>query len=305
MIETNPTIPFPASELQESIRTFSARYKELMAYYRCAMMEVETKFRVLSENFSLEDDRNPIEAIKTRMKSPESIRNKLESRNLPMTIESIEKNLNDVAGVRVICGFPGDIYRLAEAFLSQDDVELIERKDYIENPKRNGYRSLHLIVTVPIYLHNKKKLMRVSQYVDSLTGEHMRELLNNPQNLTVFASMPKFETEYDIEMIEVLQEMGMTDAFDWRVTDFSRLGTYNVDGMNICINRVLHKTFISVTEQGTRAGAATAVEMVAEGAMEIVEFKEVVLDRPFVYMLIDCETNLPFFIGTMMNVNGD
>ena len=150
MIETNPIIPFPASELKESIRTFSARYKELMAYYRCAMMEVETKFRVLSENFSLEDDRNPIEAIKTRMKSPESIRNKLESRNLPMTIESIEKNLNDVAGVRVICGFPGDIYRLAEAFLSQDDVELIERKDYIENPKRNGYRSLHLIVPPPI-----------------------------------------------------------------------------------------------------------------------------------------------------------
>lgn len=145
----------------------------------------------------------------------------------------------------------------------------------------------------------------VSQYVDSLTGEHLRELLNNPQDLTVFASIPKFETEYDIEMSEVLQEMGMTDAFDYRVADFSKLGTYNVDGMNICINRVLHKTFISVSEQGTRAGAATAVEMVAEGAMEIVEFKEVVLDRPFVYMLIDCETNLPFFIGTMMNVNGD
>lgn len=145
----------------------------------------------------------------------------------------------------------------------------------------------------------------VSQYVDSLTGEHLRELLNNPQDLTVFASIPKFETEYDIEMSKVLQEMGMTDAFDWQVADFSRLGTYNVDGMNICINRVLHKTFISVSEQGTRAGAATAVEMVAEGAAEIIEYKEVVLDRPFVYMLIDCETNLPFFIGTMMNVNGD
>ena len=71
MIETTPIIPFPASDLKESIRTFTMRYKELMAYYRCAMMEVETKFRVLSENFSLEDDRNPIEAIKTRMKSPE------------------------------------------------------------------------------------------------------------------------------------------------------------------------------------------------------------------------------------------
>ena len=161
MMETQSGIPFPGSDFQETLRAFTARYKELMAYYRCAMMEVETKFRVLSENFSLEDDRNPIEAIKTRLKSPESIRNKLESRGLALTFENIEKELNDVAGVRVICGFPGDIYRLAEAFLSQDDVTLIARKDYIIDPKRNGYRSLHLIVTVPIYLHDEKKLMRV------------------------------------------------------------------------------------------------------------------------------------------------
>lgn len=161
MLETQMNIPFPGMDTKDSIRSLTTRYKELMAYYRCAMMEVETKFQVLSENLSLEDDRNPIEAIKTRMKSPESIANKLRSRNLPLTIESIEENLNDVAGVRVICGFPGDIYRLAEAFLRQDDVTLIEKKDYIENPKRNGYRSLHLIVTVPIYLHDEKRLMRV------------------------------------------------------------------------------------------------------------------------------------------------
>lgn len=161
MLETQMNIPFPGMDTKDSIRSLTTRYKELMAYYRCAMMEVETKFRVLSENLSLEDDRNPIEAIKTRMKSPESIANKLRSRNLPLTIESIEEHLNDVAGVRVICGFPGDIYRLAEAFLRQDDVTLIEKKDYIENPKRNGYRSLHLIVTVPIYLHDEKRLMRV------------------------------------------------------------------------------------------------------------------------------------------------
>lgn len=161
MIETQTSIPFPVTDIKDSIRSFTMRYKELMAYYRSAMMEVETKFRVLSENFSLEDDRNPIEAIKTRMKSPESISNKLQSRGLPLTLESIEENLNDVAGVRVICGFPGDIYRLADAFLRQDDVTLIEKKDYIDNPKRNGYRSLHLIVSVPIYLHDEKRHMRV------------------------------------------------------------------------------------------------------------------------------------------------
>ena len=144
----------------------------------------------------------------------------------------------------------------------------------------------------------------VKQYVGNLTGSHLQQMLAAPEEIQVFTSIPKFESEYDIEMSEVLQEMGMTDAFDWRVADFSRLGTYNVDGMNICISRVLHKTFISVAEQGTKAGAATAVEMVAEGAAEIQEYREVVLDRPFVYMLIDCETNLPFFIGTMMDVNG-
>lgn len=161
MTETQTNLSIPLVDIQDSIRSFTMPYKELMAYYRCAMMAVETKFRVLSENLSLEDDRNPIEAIKTRLKSPESIASKLRRRNFPLTVESVEENLNDVAGVRVICGFPGDIYRLADAFLRQDDVMLIEKKDYIENPKRNGYRSLHLIVTVPIYLHNEKRLMRV------------------------------------------------------------------------------------------------------------------------------------------------
>ena len=190
---------------------------------------------------------------------------------------------------------------------TRQDVDMMHSDEYtyLEDDLATGFIKYYKDRKYAFVAMLPNEGVTVSQYVDSLTGEHLRELLNNPLDLTVFASIPKFETEYDIEMSEVLQEMGMTDAFDYRVADFSKLGTYNVDGMNICINRVLHKTFISVSEQGTRAGAATAVEMVAEGAMEIVEFKEVVLDRPFVYMLIDCETNLPFFIGTMMNVNGD
>ena len=190
---------------------------------------------------------------------------------------------------------------------TRQDVDMMHSEEYtyLEDDMATGFIKYYKDRKYAFVAMLPNEGVSVSQYVGSLTGEHLRELLNNPQDVTVFASIPKFETEYDIEMSEVLQEMGMTDAFDWQVADFSRLGTYNVDGMNICISRVLHKTFISVSEQGTRAGAATAVEMVAEGAMEIVEFKEVVLDRPFVYMLIDCETSLPFFIGTMMNVNGN
>ena len=190
---------------------------------------------------------------------------------------------------------------------TRQDVDMMHSEEYtyLEDDLATGFIKYYKDRKYAFVAMLPNEGVSVSQYVDSLTSEHLRELLNNPQDLTVFASIPKFETEYDIEMSEVLQEMGMTDAFDWKFADFSRLGTYNVDGMNICINRVLHKTFISVTELGTKAGAATAVEMVAEGAAEIQEYREVVLDRPFIYMLIDCETNLPFFIGTMMDVNGD
>ncbi len=184
----------------------------------------------------------------------------------------------------------------------QVDMMHSEEHAYLEDDMATGFVKYYKDRKYAFAALLPNEGVSVSEYVSGLSGAHLQELLSNPQDVTVFASMPKFETEYSVEMSEVLQEMGMTDAFDWMTADFSRLGTYNVDGMNICINRVLHKTFISVSERGTRAGAATAVEMTAEGAMEIVDFKEVVLDRPFVYMLIDCETNLPFFIGTMMDV---
>ena len=154
-------LSMPKEDIKEWLKAYAAPYKELMAYYRCAMMEVETKFRVLNEELSLEYDRNPIETIKTRLKSVESIGDKLSGMNKPITVESIEENLKDVAGVRVICGLPSDIYTLADAFLRQDDIVLIQKKDYIANPKTNGYRSLHLIVEIPIFLHDEKKMMKV------------------------------------------------------------------------------------------------------------------------------------------------
>ena len=136
-------------------------FSKLMAYYRCAMMEIETKLNVLNVEYSLRFDRNPISAIKTRLKSPVSIREKLTRRGFAVTVENIETVLNDVAGVRVVCSFPQDVDTIARALLKQDDVQLLERKDYIANPKQNGYRSLHLIVAVPIYLAHEKKIMRV------------------------------------------------------------------------------------------------------------------------------------------------
>ena len=137
------------------------KYNKLMAYYRCAIMEVETKFNVLNEEFSLRYDRNPINGIKSRLKRLDSIKEKLERKELPFTLETVEEHIHDVAGVRVVCSFVDDVYLLADALLKQDDITLLEKKDYIANPKPNGYRSLHLIVTVPIFLEHEKRIMQV------------------------------------------------------------------------------------------------------------------------------------------------
>lgn len=153
-----PVNIFPLGE--DTVEQYQA-FSKLMAYYRCAMMEIETKFNVLNVEYSLQYDRNPISNIKCRLKTPVSIREKLTRRGLDVTVENIEAHLNDVAGVRVVCAFPQDVQTIARALLGQDDVELIERKDYILNPKENGYRSLHLIVAVPIYLAHEKRKMRV------------------------------------------------------------------------------------------------------------------------------------------------
>lgn len=148
-------------DLLEIFREQNKPFQQMMSFYKCATMEVETKFKVLNEEFSLEYDRNPIESIKTRIKSPESIISKLKRRNLPISVESITENITDIAGVRVICSFPEDIYLLAECLIKQDDITLIEKKDYIQQPKCSGYRSLHLIVEVPIFLAEEKKPVRV------------------------------------------------------------------------------------------------------------------------------------------------
>lgn len=137
------------------------KFNKLMAYYRCAMMEIETKFNVLNEEFSLQYDRNPISSIKSRLKSVKSMANKLKKNELPFTLSALETNLNDVAGVRVVCSFESDVYMLAEALLKQDDIHLVCKKDYIKAPKPNGYRSLHLIVEVPIFLSDEKRVMKV------------------------------------------------------------------------------------------------------------------------------------------------
>ena len=186
---------------------------------------------------------------------------------------------------------------------TKQDVEFMYGTEgtYLEDENATGFMKRYKGGKYAFVAMLPNEGVSVSEYIASLDGESLNALLENPQYATVHTSIPKFETEYKVEMAEILKGMGMTEAFDMYNADFEGLGIST--GGNIYISRVLHKTYISVGEKGTKAGAATVVEMKDGAAAEPTEPKEVYLDRPFVYMLVDCENNIPFFIGTMMDVN--
>lgn len=152
---------FLSSDNTEEFLESAYPFRNLMMQYQYAMMEMRTKFEVLNTELSLDSDKNPIESICCRIKKPISIIEKLKRKGLAVSLENIETQIHDVAGIRIICSFPEDIYRLAEKIYSQDDIHVLEVKDYIKNPKSNGYRSLHLILEVPVFFSEVKKWMQV------------------------------------------------------------------------------------------------------------------------------------------------
>ena len=148
-------------ETMEWAQKASTEFAKRMSYYKCAMLEVETRFNVLNEEYILEHGRAPVNSIKSRLKTLPSLREKLERKNIPFDVDTLEEQLNDIAGVRVICSFPEDVYTMANAFLAMDDIEVLQEQEYIKNPKPNGYRSLHLIVAIPVYLAGGKRMTKV------------------------------------------------------------------------------------------------------------------------------------------------
>lgn len=152
------------------------RFSQVMMMYACAIREVQTKLEVLNEDLKSRYQRNPIHSIKSRIKKPVSIAKKLKSKGLPVSVDSIRGRINDVAGVRVICSFVDDIYTIAEMLTSQTDITLIRLKDYIANPKPNGYRSLHLIVEIPVFFADKMRLMRVEVQIRTIAMDYWASL---------------------------------------------------------------------------------------------------------------------------------
>lgn len=151
-------------------------YKEMQMAYTCAIKEIQTKFEILSMEFNVKHKRNPINSITSRLKGTESIIQKLLKKNLQVSLESIEKHIHDMAGIRIICSYIDDIYLIADALLKQDDIKLIDKKDYIKNPKSNGYRSLHLIVQVPVFLSNVKKELKVEVQIRTIAMDFWANL---------------------------------------------------------------------------------------------------------------------------------
>lgn len=140
--------------------TNQAKFNDLMMQYRCTIREIRTKLEVLNDEFSTEYSRNPISDIKSRIKSPQSIYRKLKKLGYEFTAENIRTKLHDVAGLRVVCAFLDDIYTISDLIASQDDITVVEIRDYIKNPKPNGYRSYHMIVDIPVFFAKGKTPMR-------------------------------------------------------------------------------------------------------------------------------------------------
>ncbi|MBQ4630708.1 MAG: GTP pyrophosphokinase family protein [Clostridia bacterium] len=213
--ENKLTKTFITSEINDSAFEFDLEnvkekidgMSEFMMMYGCAIKEVRTKFEVLNDDFSVAHKRNPIEMIKSRVKNPISIIEKLKRKNLHVSMQSIRENLNDVAGVRVICSFIDDIYMIADMFANQDDVTVIETRDYIKFPKPNGYRSYHMIIEIPVFFASQKQNIRVEVQLRTIAMDFWASLEHKMRYKKSLGDISDIEKE----LFECAETIALTD----------------------------------------------------------------------------------------------
>lgn len=210
-----------APEAIEEFKKVGRQFEELMMMYSSAIREARTKLEVLNDEFKVRRRHNPIQYIKHRVKKPASIYEKLNRRGFPVTLKSIEENLHDVAGVRVVCGYIQDIYKVKEMLISQDDVTVLLVKDYIKEPKENGYRSLHLVIEIPVFFSNECKPMKVEVQFRTIAMDNWASLEHQMHYKT--------DGEVPQEIIQELREC--SDAL--ADTDRRMQRIYNSLGLNI------------------------------------------------------------------------
>ena len=152
------------------------KFQEIMMMYRCAIKEVQTKLENLNDELSTKRQRNPINTIKSRIKTPQSIYEKIQRKGMEMNMDTLLNDMHDIAGIRVVCSFIDDIYAIANMLTLQDDITLIKIKDYIKEPKDNGYRSLHLVVEIPVFLSDRKQMMKVEVQIRTIAMDFWASL---------------------------------------------------------------------------------------------------------------------------------
>ena len=169
---TLPVMP----EISQALRDIAEDYVIMKCRYQSALREVRTKLEILDDEFQMRHSRNPIHHMESRIKSPQSIAQKLKRKGLPITPQAAMENLNDIAGIRVVCAYLNDTYAIGEMLTGQDDIQLVQMRDYIASPKPNGYRSLHLIVRVPVFLSEGKLLLPVEVQIRTIAMDFWASL---------------------------------------------------------------------------------------------------------------------------------
>lgn len=220
----------PNSELEQSIVSVpdivqvpdilisqARQFQQVMMMYTCAIREVKTKLEVLNDELSVRNQRNPIEMIKSRVKKPMSIVEKLQRKGLPISLEAMVDNLDDVAGIRVICSFVDDIYDVADMLVRQDDIKVIAVKDYIKHPKENGYRSYHMIIEIPVFFSDRKKPMRVEVQIRTIAMDfwasldhqlkYKKEVINEEEISEELRQCAEVIAQTDQKMYEIRQKI--------------------------------------------------------------------------------------------------
>lgn len=191
----------------ENLQDKFLEMRNLFMVYECAIKEVKTKLEILDSEFKVNSERNPIEYMKSRVKSPESIINKLIKKGEKLNTTSIKENLNDIAGIRVVCSFIEDIYHIADMLKNQNDITLIKEKDYIKNPKPNGYRSLHLVLEIPVFFSKNVEHVRVEVQIRTIAMDFWASL----EHKLYYKSIGNAQSEISHELKECADIISSTD----------------------------------------------------------------------------------------------
>lgn len=207
------SVPENISEFFSQVEEF----KKSIMKYQCVIRKLQSKLEILNDELSIKKERNPIEMIKYRVKEPRSIVEKLKRRGYPITVEAMEDHLTDIAGIRVICGFIEDIYTVSEILREQDDIHILQIKDYIKNPKPNGYRSFHMIVETPVFFTRNKEPLCTEIQLRTMAMdfwaslEYQLKYKKNIENPEIIASQLKdcaqIISSTDLKMQDILNQI--------------------------------------------------------------------------------------------------